>query len=174
VNNKRRLPFCQLHLEALQSSSLAFGNGYDFGVNAMSLCDCDMTDRAVYALLFPVMLKHTAHIESPDPVSGDKIQVTVTPDGVQKVKPESAVASSVNSVVDLPNIRGSICHYVHFFSSSKTASKWIAEHPGKKMTFYSVIDAFHAAKRVHNKYSEMQTEDVCCRNFPNRHVCTSI
>jgi alkylmercury lyase len=117
---------------------------------------------AVYALLFPVMVKHTAHIESPDPVSGDKIQVTVTPDGVQKVKPESAVASSVNSVVDLPNIRGSICHYVHFFSSPKTASKWIAEHPGKKMTFYSVIDAFHAAKRFHNKYSEMQTEDVCC------------
>jgi alkylmercury lyase len=49
------------------------------------------TRCAVDALLFPVMLKHTAHIESPDPVGGDKIQVTVTPDGVQKVKPESAV-----------------------------------------------------------------------------------
>jgi hypothetical protein len=47
VNNKRRLPFCQLHLEALQSSSLAFGNGYDFGVNAMSLCDCDLTDHTL-------------------------------------------------------------------------------------------------------------------------------
>ncbi len=46
---------------------------------------------AVDALLFPLMLKHAAHIESLDPVSGDKIQVTVTPDGVQKVEPADAV-----------------------------------------------------------------------------------
>ena len=109
---------------------------------------------AVDALLFPVMLKHTAHIESLDPISGDKIQVTVTPDGVQNVEPESAVVSWVNSSVDPSNIRGSICHYVYFFSSSETASKWIAEHPGKM--FYPVIDAFRAAKKIHNKYSGMQ------------------
>src|SRR5215218_7134335 len=108
---------------------------------------------AVDALLFPVMLKHTAYIESPDPVSGDKIQVTVTPDGVQKVKPESAVVSWVNSVVDLSNIRRSVCHYVHFFSSPETASKWITEHPGKMMMFYPVINAFQAAKKIQNKYS---------------------
>jgi alkylmercury lyase len=114
---------------------------------------------AVDALLFPIMLKHTAHIESLDPVSGDKIQVTVTPDGVQKVEPAAAVVSWVNSSVDPSNIRGSICHYVYFFSSSETASKWIAEHPGKM--FYPVVDAFRAAKKIHNKYSEMQA-DVCC------------
>jgi alkylmercury lyase len=109
---------------------------------------------AVDALLFPIMLKHTAHIESLDPISGDKIRVTVTPDGVQKVEPEAAVVSWVNSSVDPSNIRGSICHYVHFFSSPETASKWIAEHPGKM--FYPVIDAFQAAKKIHNKYSGMQ------------------
>jgi alkylmercury lyase len=114
---------------------------------------------AVDALLFPIMLKHTAHIESLDPISGDKIQVTVTPDGVQKVEPAAAVVSWVNSSVDPSNIRESICHYVYFFSSSETASKWIAEHPGKM--FYPVIDAFRAAKEIHNKYSKMQTE-VCC------------
>jgi alkylmercury lyase len=114
---------------------------------------------AVDALLFPIMLKHTAHIESLDPVSGDKVQVTVTPDGVQKVEPAAAVVSWVNSSVDPSNIRGSVCHYVYFFSSSETASKWIAEHPGKM--FYPVVDAFRAAKKIHNKYSEMQA-DVCC------------
>jgi alkylmercury lyase len=102
---------------------------------------------ALDALLFPIMLNHTAHIESLDPISGDKIQATVTPDGVEKVEPESAVVSWVNSV-DLS-----------FFTSSETASKWIAEHPGKM--FYPVIDAFRAAKKIHNKYSGMQT-DVCC------------
>lgn len=111
------------------------------------------------ALLFPIMLKHTAHIESLDPVTGDKIRVTVTPDGVQKVEPESAVVSWVNSNVDPSNIRGSVYNYVYFFSSPETASKWVAEHPGK--TFYPVIDAFRAAKKIHNKYSEMQA-DVCC------------
>jgi alkylmercury lyase len=114
---------------------------------------------ALDALIFPVMLNHTAHIESLDPISGEKIQVTVTPDGVEKVKPESAVVSWVKSSVDSSNIRGSICHYVYFFSSPETASKWIAEHPGK--TFYPVIDAFKAAKKIHNKYSGMQA-DVCC------------
>jgi alkylmercury lyase len=99
------------------------------------------------ALLFPIMLKHTAHIESLDPVSGDKIRVTVTPDGVEKVEPDSAVVSRVNGVD------------FSFFSSPETASKWIAKHPGKM--FYPVIDAFRAAKKIHNKYSEMQT-DVCC------------
>jgi alkylmercury lyase len=104
------------------------------------------------------MLNHTAYIESLDPVSGEKIQVTVTPDGVEKVKPESAVVSWVKSI-DPSNIRGSVCHYVYFFSSPETASKWIAEHPGK--TFYPVIDAFEAAKKIQNKYSEIQP-DVCC------------
>ncbi|HYZ59161.1 MAG TPA: organomercurial lyase [Nitrososphaeraceae archaeon] len=108
---------------------------------------------ALDALIFPVMLNHNAHIESLDPVSGEKIQVTVTPDGVEKVKPESAVVSWVNSSIDPSNIRGSVCHYVYLFNSPETASKWIAEHPGK--TFYPVIDAFEAAKKIHNKYSEI-------------------
>jgi alkylmercury lyase len=99
---------------------------------------------AADALLFPVMLKHIAQIESLDPVSGDKIRVTVTPDGVQKVEPETAVVSWVNSV-DPSNITGSVCHYVYFFSSSETASRWVVEHPGKM--FYPVIDAFQAAKK---------------------------
>jgi alkylmercury lyase len=114
---------------------------------------------AVDALLFPIMLKHTAHIESLDPISGDKIRVTVTPDGVHKVEPEAAVVSWVNSSVDPSNIRGSVCHYVYFFSSPETASKWIAEHPGKM--FYPVIDAFRAAKKIHNKYNGMQQDDCC-------------
>jgi alkylmercury lyase len=114
---------------------------------------------AVDALLFPIMLKHTAHIESLDPISGDKIRVTVTPDGVHKVEPEAAVVSWVNSNVDPSNIRGSVCHYVYFFSSSETASKWIAEHPGKMS--YPVIDAFWAAKKIHNKYNGMQQDDCC-------------
>jgi alkylmercury lyase len=114
---------------------------------------------AVDAMLFPVMLGHTAQIESHDPVSGERIQVTVSPDGVQKVEPESAVVSWVNAI-DLSDIRGTVCHYVHFFGSSESASKWIERLPGK--TFYPVNnDVYRAAIQVQNKYNEMQRK-ACC------------
>lgn len=117
---------------------------------------------AVDALILPVMLKHTAHIESPDPVTGDSIRVTVTPDRVEEVEPEGAVVSWVDKA-DVTNVRGSVCHYVHFFSSSKTAAKWVAEHPGQ--TFYPVRDIYQAMKQIIlSKYSDItaQQERTCC------------
>ncbi len=114
---------------------------------------------AVDALLLPIMLRHTARIESSDPVTGEKIRVTVSPAGVQKVEPRSAVVSWVNQI-DLANIRGSVCHHVHFFGSPESASKWIAKHPYKK--FYPVNnDAYRAVIQLQNKHSEMQTNE--CR-----------
>lgn len=113
---------------------------------------------AADGLLLPIMLKHTAHIESADPVTGEKIRVTVSPDGVQKVEPTSAVVSWVNEI-DLANIRGSCCHYVHFFGSPESASKWIAHHPDKK--FYPVNnDVYMAIIRLKTN-SEMRTSGCC-------------
>jgi alkylmercury lyase len=114
---------------------------------------------AADALEFPVMLKHTAHIESPDPISGEKIRVSVTPDRVERVEPESAVVSWVDRI-DVANIRGSLCNYVHFFTSPETASKWIANHPGK--TFYTVNDVYRAMKHmVQNKFGDAQAKTFC-------------
>jgi hypothetical protein len=84
------------------------------------------------------------------------------------VEPKTAVVSWVKSV-DPTNIRGTGCNNINFFSSPETASKWMAEHPGKM--FYPVNDAFQAAKKIQNKYSEMsETADVCCRSIPDHHV----
>jgi alkylmercury lyase len=114
---------------------------------------------AVDALVFPIMLGHTAQIESRDPVTGEKIQVAVSPDGVQRVKPKSAVVSWVNAI-DLSNVRGSGCQYIHFFSSTESVSKWIARHPGK--TFYLVNnDVYRAVIQLQNKRSDMQTKGCC-------------
>jgi alkylmercury lyase len=114
---------------------------------------------AVDALTFPVMLGHAARIESSDPETGEKVQVTVSPDGVQKVKPESAVVSWVKAI-DLSNIRGSGCQYVHFFASSESASKWIAEHPDK--TVYPVDNGiYQAVIQLQNKCSDIQTKARC-------------
>jgi Alkylmercury lyase len=77
----------------------------------------------------------------------------------EKVEPKTAVVSWVKSV-DPTNIRGTGCNNINFFSSPETASKWIAEHPGKM--FYPVNDAFQAVKKIQNKYSEMSETEVCC------------
>jgi alkylmercury lyase len=116
------------------------------------------------ALSFPVLLRHNAHIESHDPVTGEKIRVTVTPERVEKVEPKTAVVSWVKSA-DPTNIRGSVCHYVHFFSSPKTASKWIADH--RDQMFYPANEVYQASKDIFlKKYHDMtaaaQQTKMCC------------
>jgi len=113
---------------------------------------------AVDALSLPVILKQNAEIESSDPVTGEKIHITVTPDRVEKVEPKTAVVSCV----DPTNIQGSWDHYVHFFSSPKTASKWIAEHPDQ--TFYQANDVYKALKDILlNKYPDfIPSSEMCC------------
>src|ERR687892_807377 len=116
---------------------------------------------AADTLSLPVILKQNAEIESPDPFTGEKIHISVTPDRVEKVEPKTAVVSWVKSV-DPTNIRGSFCHYVHFFSSPKTASKWIAEHPDQ--TFYRANDVYKAVKDILlNKYLDIiPSSEMCC------------
>jgi alkylmercury lyase len=113
---------------------------------------------AADTLSLPVILKQNAEIESSDPITGEKIHITVTPDRVEKVEPKTAVVSCV----DPTNIRGSWDHYVHFFSSPKTASKWIAEHPDQ--TFYRVNDVYKALKDILlNKYPDfIPSSEMCC------------
>jgi alkylmercury lyase len=101
---------------------------------------------AVDALSFPVLLRHTAHIESHDPVTGEKIRVTVTPERVEKVEPKNAVVTWVKSV-DPTNIRGSVCHYVHFFRSPETAAKWISTRSG--IAFYSANDVYKSFRELY-------------------------
>lgn len=78
---------------------------------------------AADALLFPSALGITARIFSTDPVSNEKIELTVSPDKIEKVVPKSAVVSIVETA-DACNIRTSLCDRVHFFTSEVTAVEW--------------------------------------------------
>jgi alkylmercury lyase len=98
-------------------------------------------------------------------VTGKKIQLNVTHDSVEKIEPKSAVVSFIKNV-DVTNVRGTVCNKINFFSSSKTAAKWIAEHPN--MTFYPVNDVYQALKHIHfNKYRELflQSKDEGIRTY---------
>lgn len=82
------------------------------------------------AILFPVLHKSTAVIESPDPISGEKIRLTSTPEGVRDLEPVTAVVSLARERQDLENVRAWFCNFTHFFTSVETASQYVAKHPG--------------------------------------------
>ena len=100
---------------------------------------------AADTISFPSVLNHTAVIESPDPVSGEIVRLTVTPDGVEGLNPSSAVVSwSLES--DLDNIRGSFCDLTHYFTSRKTAALYVSERPG--LVIVPVDSVFEAANML--------------------------
>jgi len=101
---------------------------------------------ALDPLIIAPLVTAEARVESADPVSGEPIALTVTPDGVRNLVPEAARVSMLapegpfgHDVVE------SFCHYVHFFASETTGERWVAEHPG---TFLLTVDeAFEVATR---------------------------
>ena len=93
----------------------------------------------------PTILNHTAVIESPDPISGEIVRLTVTPDGVEGLNPSSAVVSwSLES--DMDNIRGSFCDLTHYFASRETATQYVSDRPG--LVLVPVESVFEAAKTL--------------------------
>ena len=100
---------------------------------------------AADTISFPSILNHTAVIESPDPISGEIVRLTVTPDGVEGLNPSSAVVSwSLDS--DLDNIRGSFCDLTHYFASQETATEYVSKRPG--LVIVPVDSVFEAASML--------------------------
>ena len=100
---------------------------------------------AADTISFPSILNHTAVIESPDPITGEIVRLTVTPDGVEGLNPSSAVVSwSLDS--DLDNIRGSFCNLTHYFASRETATQFVSDRPGPVIV--PVESVFEAASML--------------------------
>jgi alkylmercury lyase len=87
---------------------------------------------AVDPLFLPAVLDQTASVESESPVSGKKIRLTVSPQGVEEVDPVGAVVSIVIVDPDDANmgsveaIWGTFCHHTFFFASREEAERWAA------------------------------------------------
>ncbi|WP_022906738.1 organomercurial lyase MerB [Curtobacterium sp. B18] len=94
---------------------------------------------ALDTLIFPTLLGTSARVESVSPASGNPINVTVGPDGVQSVSPETAVVSLVNPD-DMTSLRSAFCNQVHYFTSTEEAHAWIEAHPGGEVL--PVTDAY--------------------------------
>jgi len=82
------------------------------------------------AITLSIILKTTAVIESPDPISGEKVRLIATPEGVQQVEPVTSVVTWVSETGELKEVRSWGCNFIHFFTSVESASRYVAQHPG--------------------------------------------
>lgn len=96
-------------------------------------------------LLFPKVLDHTARVVSSDPVSDEKITLTVSPEGVQELNPPTAVVSWTREA-DGRDIRGTFCRYGRFFVRPQTATRWQQDHP--KIEILEVEEALEAIRQM--------------------------
>jgi len=101
---------------------------------------------ALDPLIIAPLVTDEARVESTDPVSGESIRLTVTPDGIRDLAPADGRVSML--APDGPfgrDVVDSFCHFVHFFASNDTAQRWVVDHPG---TFVLTVDeAFDVATR---------------------------
>lgn len=98
------------------------------------------------AIMFPIFHKTSAVIESPDPISGEKVRLIGTPEGARDVEPSTAIVSWVPGTQTWENIRAGFCNFTNFFTSVETASEYVSEHPG--LIIVPVDEVFQLGKLV--------------------------
>ena len=106
---------------------------------------------AADALFLPVVLEREARVESRCPVTGERIVLTVAPEGYRDQQPANSVMSMLRpEEIEARAAAGgdvirSFCHFIHFFASEEAARAWVEEHPDT--TQISIEDGFEVGRR---------------------------
>jgi alkylmercury lyase len=142
-------------------------DGNIFGVLGLSLNDSphrfyvDGTQMSAWcagdALYLPAMLDQSATVESKSPVTGEKIRLTVSPQGVEGVDPAAAAVVSM-VIVDPADanmgsvevIWGTFCHHILFFASREEAERWAAGRDG--IEILSVEEAYELVRQLSSRF----------------------
>lgn len=96
-------------------------------------------------LFIPRILGQTAQVETPCPVTEETIRLTVSPQRVERVEPESALMSMLEPPEDmLEDIVAKLCHYIFFFRDARAGAQWTADHPGTMLM--SINDGFELGR----------------------------
>ncbi len=101
-------------------------------------------------LIVPV-IGRPARVQSKDPVTGEPITMTVTPQGITDLSPATAVVSFVapNKPFDFDVIE-SFCHYVLNFASRESAERWASGRDN--IVLLPAADAFEVGLRAWSKW----------------------
>jgi alkylmercury lyase len=106
------------------------------------------------SLFLPELLESSAEVASPDPESGQLVQLVVTPERIASVEPRDTVMSFVRPDAGVfgtsaTNVMAKFCHFIYFFASQASGERWSEKNPG---TFLSSLDdAFVLAKRFNRR-----------------------
>jgi alkylmercury lyase len=103
-------------------------------------------------LVFPIILKRTIRVESEDPLTGERIRLTVGLEGVKELDPKGALVSLV-SEPDAADIRGSACDHQHFFSSLQTAEKYGSNN--RAIIILAVEEAYGVLLKILDRFEDV-------------------
>ena len=99
-------------------------------------------------LIVPV-IDRRARVESTDPITGERIRMTVTPEGLEDVSPASAAVTFLAPDNTRPfdqDVIQNFCNYVLNFASRESAERWASERDG--IVVLPVQDAFQVGLRA--------------------------
>jgi len=108
-------------------------------------------------LFLPAMLQQTVTVESPSPLSKEKIRLTVSPERVEVVSPTSAVLSIVvvdpteESMASVEAIWMTFCNHILFFASREEAERWAAGRPATRIAVVTVDEGFDLGRQLWSK-----------------------
>ncbi len=101
-------------------------------------------------IFMPEILGKRARVVSPDPETGEPVQLVVTPQEIESAEPGNAVVSfllpDADDFVNSANVITKFCHFIFFFASRASGERWVAKHPGTFL--YSLDEAFALARRL--------------------------
>lgn len=144
---------------------------HHFNVNGTQLyawCSLD-------TLFLPSIIGKIAQVESTDPITGEAISLTVSPNGVSNVTPETAVSSIVvpdmtaNCESCVPNQTGpesAVCSQMFYFASRESANQWLLDH--SDVAVLTVQEAFELAKYVWLEPRSQATDEVSTETNHNQ------
>ena len=106
---------------------------------------------ALDTLYIPAVIKQTARVESTCPVTGTKIRLSVTPDGVESLEPADTVLviAAEGASECCSSIQESFCEHVLFLSSPEAAAEWSAD---RQMTIILSVDDAHKVGAIMVEY----------------------
>lgn len=109
-----------------------------------------MDDKQLYAwcaydaICTPGIVGKPAQIESQDPVTGATLKMTITPAGVENVRPSGAVVSIVGVETDMKGgPKSPRCSQMLFFESRESANQWLQGRTD--VSILTVKEAFEVA-----------------------------
>lgn len=102
---------------------------------------------AIDTLFLPAYIGQPVRVASTCPVTGQIIQLTVSPQRVEAATPASTVLSVVLNLTCSSGLGSSFCGRIHFFATREAAEEWASGT--KDIGIFTLDEAYQIARQVY-------------------------